>query len=96
MSPVNLEQLAGELADMAAATKRLNKLALRRDPREHVSGSDALHPDCLYGGTEGAPCRSPSKRPPRDCNCPDNGLVLRHDRATCTDPLVARLDWYAS
>jgi hypothetical protein len=28
----------------------------KHDPREHVSGADALHPDCPHGGTEGAPC----------------------------------------
>jgi hypothetical protein len=66
MSP-DLETLAGELADMAAATRRLNKIA--------------------------AKSRQPE---PRDCDCPDNGLVVRHDRASCTDPVVAELDWYAS
>jgi hypothetical protein len=30
---------------------------LRWDPREHVSGAGALHPDCIYGGTEGSPCK---------------------------------------
>lgn len=33
----------------------------RRDPREHVSGADALHPGCRYGGTEGAPCTDPER-----------------------------------
>lgn len=30
-----------------------------------------------------------------DCGCPVIGGMVRHQRATCTDPVVARLDWYA-
>lgn len=30
------------------------------------------------------------------CDCPtDSNRVVRHQRGSCTDPLVARLDWYA-
>lgn len=33
--------------------------------------------------------------PPPQCDCPEGDGVIRHRRATCTDPIVAKLDWYA-
>jgi hypothetical protein len=29
------------------------------------------------------------------CGCPIDGVVERHQSGTCTDPVVARLNWYA-
>jgi hypothetical protein len=31
----------------------------------------------------------------RACACPSTDGVIRHQRETCTDPVVARLGWYA-
>ena len=31
----------------------------------------------------------------RVCECPEQDGKIRHQRATCTDPIVARLNWYA-
>lgn len=31
-----------------------------------------------------------------DCSCPERNGQIYHQRGTCTDPTVARLDWYAS
>jgi hypothetical protein len=31
----------------------------------------------------------------RDCNCPEYGGMIYHQQATCTDPVAARLGWYA-
>ena len=30
-----------------------------------------------------------------DCDCPERDGNIYHQRATCTDPVVALLDWYA-
>jgi hypothetical protein len=30
-----------------------------------------------------------------ECGCPKANSMIRHQRATCTDPIVARLDWYS-
>ncbi len=29
------------------------------------------------------------------CDCPKPEGVIRHQRSSCTDPVVAKLDWYA-
>jgi hypothetical protein len=34
-----------------------------------------------------------SELPP--CSCPKKSGMIRHQRSSCTDPIVARLDWYA-
>lgn len=39
------------------------------------------------------PPRPPN--PPPQCDCPKEGGVICHRRATCTDPIVAKLNWYA-
>ena len=31
----------------------------------------------------------------RACACPSSDGVIRHQRETCADPVVARLGWYA-
>jgi hypothetical protein len=33
--------------------------------------------------------------PPRACDCPERDGRIRHQRATCTDPVAAKLGWYA-
>jgi hypothetical protein len=30
------------------------------------------------------------------CGCPEQDGRIYHQRETCTDPLVARLDWYGT
>ena len=30
-----------------------------------------------------------------DCQCPERDGMIYHQRATCTDTVVAALDWYA-
>jgi hypothetical protein len=37
---------------------------------------------------------SPPSPPP--CGCPEQGGITYHQQGTCTDPVVARLGWYAS
>ncbi len=32
---------------------------------------------------------------PRSCGCPETDGKIYHQRGTCTDPVVAELDWYA-
>jgi hypothetical protein len=32
--------------------------------------------------------------PPIDCGCPQVHGLVRHDRETCTDPVVIKLDWF--
>lgn len=32
---------------------------------------------------------------PEPCGCPKRDGMVYHQRATCTDPIAARLDWYA-
>lgn len=36
----------------------------------------------------------PSTKPQRNCTCPEVNGMIRHLRATCTDPVVAELGWY--
>jgi len=36
-----------------------------------------------------------SGEPERACDCPVAGGMVRHQRQTCTDPVVAQLGWYA-
>lgn len=31
----------------------------------------------------------------RACSCPESDGAIRHQRSSCTDPVVARLGWYA-
>lgn len=31
-----------------------------------------------------------------DCDCPETEGKIYHQQATCTDPVVALLGWYAS
>lgn len=33
--------------------------------------------------------------PDRNCECPERDGKIRHQRAICKDPVVARLNWYA-
>jgi hypothetical protein len=44
-----------------------------------------------------ASCQAcPPGSPPRACGCPEQDGRIYHQRETCTDPLVARLDWYGT
>jgi hypothetical protein len=34
--------------------------------------------------------------PVRACSCPESDGQIRHQRSTCTDPVVAQLDWFVT
>lgn len=50
--------------------------------------------------TRGRPGRPPRSNVPdkefRACTCPTRNGNIYHQRASCTDRVVAALDWYAS
>ena len=65
-----------------------------RQPRKPFSGHTGRH--VPIPGTP-APPEDPAPDPgPAPCSCPQKAGMIRHLRQTCTDPVVARLDWYAA
>lgn len=46
-----------------------------------------------FSGLTAAGCISDAGAP-RSCQCPEENGMVRHQRGTCTDPVVIRLGWY--
>lgn len=78
-----------------------------RDPFWAELAADLGDPGALLGGesVESAePVAEPSTvRPvfeielgPRYCGCPADRRTIRHDRATCADPLVIKMGWFGT
>lgn len=53
---------------------------------------DAACPGNPHARTAPAPEASQQLAP---CGCPKKDGMIRHQRSSCTDPIAARLDWYA-
>lgn len=78
-------RLAGELRD--ARAKQISELDRLRAEVARLKAAAGETPS----ETDAAPCGCP-----RDAGRPGepHSSVIRHDRAICTDPVVARLGWY--
>jgi DnaJ-class molecular chaperone len=75
----------------------MDALTERTCPHCQGTGSYTNPGDCPRCDGAGVVANLPRLAdPPPQCDCPKEGGVIRHRRATCTDPAVAKLNWYAA
>lgn len=85
------ERAAGELRRELCelSTKLSAALDELRDAQERIRVLEDRQPD--YAG----PSPEADEDQDDECGCPKANSMIRHQGATCTDPIVARLNWYA-
>jgi len=78
--------------DAALAELHQIRARLTAELRDADNQTDA-RADALLADTRAL--LADAQPPAADCGCPRGDGEIRHQRGTCTDPVVAKLNWYA-